>query len=223
MEPNIHVSRNQVTLGTFSEAQIKGGLAQGAITPNDYCWTQGMDGWKTIAEAYPHLLPSGSAPIPSGQNQPESQYPSGGERFGAYLLDGLFMGLMTCGMFIPLFIVIFALAEESNSRDVGNVIGSIAQIFGSIVGLGISILYHGIQGNSAHNATWGQRIMGFKMVDSKTGAAPHSGQVWKWSAFRSLILGCCSCIGWLFFIPILNNPRKQSSFDDWADILMVKK
>jgi hypothetical protein len=27
----------------------------------------------------------------------------------------------------------------------------------------------------------------------------------------------------LFFIPILNDARKQSAFDSWADILMVKK
>lgn len=222
METNIHVSRNQVTLGTFSEAEIKGGLAQGVLTPSDYCWKQGMETWKTIAEAYPHLLPSGPAPVPASQNQPYAQYPSEGERFGAYLLDGLFMGLMTCGLVIP-FIIVLAVGADSEAREFGNTIKPMAQILGSFFTCVISLLYHGILGNSAHNATWGQRIMGFKMVDSKTGGAPQSGQIWKWSMFRSLIFACCSCIGWLFFIPILNNPRKQSAYDDWADILMVKK
>ena len=222
MEPHIHVSRNQVTIGVFSEAQIYAGLGQGNLTPNDYCWTEGMTQWKTIREAYPHLIPSNPAATPSSPNQPSANYPSGGERFGAYMLDGLFIGLMSCGVAIPLILVLVA-AAETDSRNVANAIGSIAKLAGALISCFISLLYHGIQGSSSHNATWGQRIMGFKMVDAKTGAAPQSGQVWKWSAFRSLILGCCSCIGWLFFIPILNHPRKQSSFDEWADILMVKK
>jgi hypothetical protein len=65
--------------------------------------------------------------------------------------------------------------------------------------------------------------MGFKMVDARTGAPPQSGQIWQWAFFRSIIMSCCSCIGLLFFIPILNDSRKQSAFDSWADILMVKK
>ena len=121
MEPHIHVSRNQVTIGVFSEAQIYAGLGQGNLTPNDYCWTEGMTQWKTIREAYPHLIPSNPAATPSSPNQPSANYPSGGERFGAYMLDGLFIGLMSCGVAIPLILVLVA-AAETDSRNVANAI-----------------------------------------------------------------------------------------------------
>ena len=84
-------------------------------------------------------------------------------------------------------------------------------------------LYYGLVGSSQANATVGQRAMGFKMVDAKTGAAPRNGQVWQWALTRSLVLQCCSCIGLLLFIPILTDARKQSLFDSWADLVMVKK
>ena len=229
MDKPIHVNRDQVTIGVFSEAQISAGLGQGSITPNDLCWTEGMKEWKTIREAYPHLSPSASAAPPSGiplmpsrPGQPSANYASGGDRFGAYLLDGLFMGLISCGLIVPVVIVL-VVSADTDIAQMAQAFRSAANLIGVFVGCFISLLYYGIQGNSPQNATWGQRIMGFKMVDSKTGAAPQSGQVWKWAMFRSLILSCCSCIGWLFFIPILNHAKKQSSFDEWADILMVKK
>ena len=121
MEPKIHVCRNKDTLGVFTEAQLKMALGRGSVTENDYCWTEGMKDWKPISQTYPHLIPSRpssqqTAPAyPSGPYQPPSAsqtyapsapanaagygqqvlvYPTGGERFGAYLLDGLFMMLM---------------------------------------------------------------------------------------------------------------------------------
>lgn len=220
MNPNIHVSRNQVTLGIFSEVQIKEGLSSGLLKPNDYCWTPGMKGWTTLAESFPNLVTGAATIFPAAAGQ--AQYPSGGERFGAYLLDGLFMGLMACGLAVPL-VLMMVVAMDSDADKMANTFRSLSQFIGAVVGFVISFLYHGIQGNSVHQATWGQRIMGFKMADVNTGASPQSAQVWKWSLFRSLIFSCCSCIGWLFFIPILNSARKQSAFDEWADILMVKK
>lgn len=249
MEPKIHVCRNKDTLGVFTEAQLKMALGRGSVTENDYCWTEGMKDWKPISQTYPHLIPSRpssqqTAPAyPSGPYQPPSAsqtyapsapanaagygqqvlvYPTGGERFGAYLLDGLFMMLMFCGAAVPFFIFL-AVIMEGDGRSSARAIESLAQPIGIFAGFFGSLLYYGLQGTTAHNATWGQRIMGFKMVDARTGAAPQSGQIWQWAFFRSIILTCCSCLGLLFFIPILNDNRKQSAFDSWAGILMVKK
>jgi uncharacterized RDD family membrane protein YckC len=112
---------------------------------------------------------------------------------------------------------------EGEGRSSTRAIESLAQPIGIFAGFFGSLLYYGLHGTTAHNATWGQRIMGFKMVDAGTGATPQSGQIWQWAFFRSIIMSCCSCIGLLFFIPILNDSRKQSAFDSWANILMVKK
>ncbi len=249
MDPKIHVCRNRDTLGVFTEAQLKMALGRGSVTENDYCWTDGMKDWKPISQTYPHLTPTRpssqqSAPAypsgpyqppaasqtytpampanPSGYGQQVLAYPTGGERFGAYLLDGLFMMLMLCGAAVPFFIFL-AVIMEGDGRSSARAIESLAQPIGIFAGFFGSLLYFGLQGTTAHNATWGQRIMGFKMIDARTGAPPQSGQIWQWAFFRSIIMSCCSCIGLLFFIPILNDSRKQSAFDSWADILMVKK
>jgi|GEM_PF-3220388 len=249
MEPKIHVCRNKDTLGVFTEAQLKMALGRGSITENDYCWTDGMKDWKPIGQTYPHLVPARPAsqqtapaypaapyqPPSPGQNyvppaptnrtgygQPAFVYPTGGERFGAYLLDGLFMLLMFCGAAVPFF-VFLAVIMEGEGRSSTRAIESLAQPIGIFAGFFGSLLYYGLQGTTAQNATWGQRIMGFKMVDARTGAPPQSSQIWQWAFFRSIIMSCCSCIGLLFFIPILNDSRKQSAFDSWANILMVKK
>lgn len=223
MQPGIHVSRNQVMIGVFSEEQLRASLGQGAINRSDYCWTEGMAEWKTIAEVYPHLLsPEPSRTTGTGDGQTPT-LAAGGERFGAYLLDGLFMTLMTCGICAPFFATAIIATGEAYSEREADAYGAMFQFVAIFVGLIVTILYHGIQGNSSANATWGQRIMGFKMVDSRSGKAPSPGQIWMWAALRSLILSCCGCISWLFFISILHDPRKQSAFDKWADILMVKK
>ena len=248
MEPKIHVCRNRDTLGVFTEAQLRTALGRGSIAENDYCWTTGMKEWKPISLAYPHLIPARpptqqtipaypsapyQPPAPSRAYPPAAplshpvngQYslvlPTGGERFGAYMLDGVFMILLFCCFFVPTFGVLKLMFEETRGSFSDRRL--ITQFVTFSLGFVGSLLYYGIQGASAHNATWGQRIMGFKMVDVTTGAAPQSGQVWQWAFFRSGIMSCCSCFGLLFFIPILNNSRKQSAFDSWAGIMMVKK
>jgi len=207
-----------------------------------------MADWKPIGQTYPHLTParpssqrtipaypahpyqppaphpSHTPPVPaspSGYGQPTLVYPAGGERFGAYMLDGLFMLMMFCGLLIPVFGVLAVIFEEN--RGSSGDMKVITQLLTAFFGFFGSLLYYGIQGTTSQHATWGQRIMGFKMVDAKTGAPPQGGQVWQWAFFRSIIMSCCSCLGLLFFISILNDNRKQSAFDSWAGILMIKK
>ena len=146
MDNPIHVNRDQVTIGVFSEAQISAGLGQGSITPNDLCWTEGMKEWKTIREAYPHLSPSASAAPPSGiplmpsrPGQPSANYASGGDRFGAYLLDGLFMGLISCGLIVPVVIVL-VVSADTDIAQMAQAFRSAANLIGVFVGCFISLL-----------------------------------------------------------------------------------
>ncbi len=131
------------------------------------------------------------------------------------------MTVLCCAVMSP-FLVLLAIIADSggaNSRSMDSLFRLV--ILGS--GFFGSLLYYGILGNTSQNATWGQRIMGFRMTDSRTGAAPESGQVWRWALYRGALTSCCGCIGFLFFIPILDDARKQSAFDRWADILMVRR
>ena len=248
MEQKIHVSRNKDSLGVFTEDQLRTAISRGSVYASDYCWKSGMKAWATIGQTYPHLLPSQQTSQPSppaypaphapspGQvhaqirqapTSPVSQthanvsFPTGGDRFCAYLLDGLFMATIFCLIMVTAAILLGIMADYGRMNS--EITDSLFRLnmFGFIF-FG-SFLYYGVLGNTSQNATWGQRIMGFKMVDSRTGSAPQAGQVWRWAFYRGLITSCCGCIGLLFFIPILNDPRKQSAFDNWSDILMVRR
>ncbi len=228
----IHVAKNGKPFGTFTESDLSAALADGRISAQDLCWRNGMSAWLPLSQAFPQLIPTSAASAfvandaspapanPAATPLPAQVYPSGWERFGAYFIDGLVVG-------IPLVLIAagvggvigFALGDEMEQ----NMIVIIAQGFGVVIGAVGMTLYYGIIGSGQANATVGQRAMGFKMVDAKTGAAPRNGQVWQWALTRSLALQCCSCIGLLFFIPILTDARKQSLFDSWADLVMVKK
>lgn len=249
MDAKIHVSRNRDSLGVFSEEQLKMAIGRGSVYASDFCWKAGMKEWVSIGQAYPHLIPttptahqshppfpsSGAStqpPVQSSQSPPSTHsstgyaqssagLPTGGDRFCAYLLDSLFMLLLCCVIMVPAVVFLAVIAEAGSMRS--SVMQSYVQLLTYGCGFFGPLLYYGIMGNTSQNATWGQRIMGYKMVDARTGAAPDSSQVWKWAFFRGLITSCCGCIGLLFFIPILNDARKQSAFDNWADILMVKR
>lgn len=249
MDTKIHVSRNRDSLGVFTEEQLKMALGRGSVYASDFCWKAGMKEWVTIGQAYPHLLPStpptphshppfpaagGLPPAPAQHSLPVSAtsstgyaqspvgLPTGGDRFCAFLLDGIFMMLLSCVLAVPLF-VMMAVIADSGGRDADRAMSSLFPLVGYGFGLFCPLLYYGVLGNTSQNATWGQRIMGFKMVDARTGATPTSGQVWRWAFYRGLITSCCGCIGLLCFIPILNDARKQSAFDSWADILMARR
>ena len=228
----IHVAKNGKPFGTFTESDLSAALADGRISAQDLCWRNGMSAWLPLSQAFPQLIPTSAASAfvandaspapanPAATPLPAQVYPSGWERFGAYFIDGLVVivpVLILAGLIG--FFVGLTLAGEMEQ----NGIVLIAQALGVTAGAIIMTLYFGILGSSAANATVGQRAMGFKMVDAKTGAAPRNGQVWQWALTRTLAVQCCSCIGLLLFIPILTDARKQSLFDSWADLVMVKK
>lgn len=248
MDPKIHVSRNKDSLGVFTEDQLRTAISRGSVYATDHCWKAGMKAWSTIGQTYPHLLPTQPASRPSPPAYPAPHAPSpglahaqtrqapvpgvshahtsvslptGGDRFCAFMLDGIFVTLLSCVLAAPVFVMLAVIAD-SGGRGAEQAMGTLIQFVAYGFGFFGPFLYYGVLGNTSQNATWGQRIMGFRMADARTGGAPQTGQVWKWAFYRGLITSCCGCVGLLCFIPILNDVRKQSAFDSWADILMVR-
>jgi uncharacterized RDD family membrane protein YckC len=246
MVPKIHVSRNQDALGVFTEEQLRTAISRGSVYASDYCWKSGMNAWATVGQTYPHLLPSQPAgqpappayPAPHFPSQAHAQayqspespsshshtniaFPTDEDRFLAFLLDALFMAIIFCLLMVSTAVLLGAIAGSSGMSYWG-INSSFRLIMCGCLLFG-SPLYYGILGNTSQHATWGQRIMGFMMVDARTGMAPSDRQVWGWAFYRGIITTCCFCVGLLFFIPILNDPRKQSAFDSWSGIMMVKK
>jgi uncharacterized RDD family membrane protein YckC len=230
-DAQIHVAKNGKPFGTFTESDLSAALADGRISAQDLCWQNGMSAWLPIAQAFPQLVPTQATaafvandgampPAAQAAAAPTQAYPSGWERFGAYIIDVLVM-------LIPVLIVA-ALVGALTAVGLRGQLASqsivlVAQGLGVCVGAVLMMLYYGIMGSASGNATVGQRAMSFQMVDAKTGAAPSKGQVWQWAVTRSLVLQCCSCFGFLLCIPILTDARKQSLFDSWSGLVMVKK
>jgi hypothetical protein len=50
---NIHIARNQQTLGSFIEDEIREGLRTGRFAATDLVWREGMEGWKPLGEMAP--------------------------------------------------------------------------------------------------------------------------------------------------------------------------
>ena len=50
---NIHIARNQQSLGSFGEAEVAEGLRTGRFSPTDLAWREGMPAWKPLGEMAP--------------------------------------------------------------------------------------------------------------------------------------------------------------------------
>lgn len=53
----IHIGRNGQPLGTFSEDQVRDGLARGTFLGTDLAWQEGMDDWKPLSSFSIHNTP----------------------------------------------------------------------------------------------------------------------------------------------------------------------
>ncbi|MEI6322575.1 MAG: YIP1 family protein [bacterium] len=49
----IHIARNQQTLGSFSEEEVREGICSGRFAAQDLAWKEGMEIWKPLGEMAP--------------------------------------------------------------------------------------------------------------------------------------------------------------------------
>lgn len=47
-----HLARNNQQAGTCSDYEIRRRLANGELSPQDLCWTEGMDEWRPVGEIF---------------------------------------------------------------------------------------------------------------------------------------------------------------------------
>ncbi|TLD71870.1 DUF4190 domain-containing protein [Phragmitibacter flavus] len=73
-----HVGRNNQQLGQFTEEAIREGLFNGQFLKTDLVWTEGMEGWKPVAEvlAIESESPASALPPPPPPLETFSESPS---------------------------------------------------------------------------------------------------------------------------------------------------
>ena len=49
----IHIARNQQSLGSFSEEEVREGIRSGRFSAQDLTWKEGMETWKPLGEMAP--------------------------------------------------------------------------------------------------------------------------------------------------------------------------
>jgi uncharacterized RDD family membrane protein YckC len=90
-----HLARNNQQAGTCSEYEIRRRLASGELSPEDLCWTEGMNAWRPLGEVFAEA----KAEVPAESFEtPKLQTPAPlatlTQRLTAALIDGVPMAVL---------------------------------------------------------------------------------------------------------------------------------
>lgn len=91
----IHIGRNGQPLGTFSEDQVRDGIARGTFLGTDLAWQEGMDDWKPLSSFSIFNAPP-TLPQSPAQNQIPTPQPV--MLHVAPTSSGLALASMICGI-----------------------------------------------------------------------------------------------------------------------------
>ncbi len=82
-----HLARNNQQAGACSDYEIRRRLANGELSPDDLCWTEGMDAWQPLGEVFLEAEDAATeAPKPP---LPAAPLATLSQRFIAALIDGV--------------------------------------------------------------------------------------------------------------------------------------
>lgn len=137
-------------------------------------------------------------------------------RVGAALLDGLFIGLISC---IPNGVILaLLLAITANEPQRAEFAGGLFNVCSSIVGFVIGIVYFVTLEASSKQGTWGKQIVGLKVTDlagRRIGVGRAVGR------FFARCISICTC-GISYLLPLFTRNR-QTLHDMISGCLVLKK
>jgi uncharacterized RDD family membrane protein YckC len=177
---------NDAQMGPYPWEQIKALLAEKSVTPETLFWKEGMTDWQPLSTL---LDPVGSAAAPNATAAQPRKFSGFWRRFGALIVDMLILCIVGNILGLALF-------------DFLSRLGSL----GPLAGLGIALLYFGLQNSFlCGGQTLGKRLFGIEVVDAEG----------KWivpahSLVRYLILG----------VPFFAlNPEVLGPFSSWTTMI----
>ncbi len=193
-----HLARGGQQIGTFTEEEIRSGLATGRFQSGDLCWAEGMTDWQPAGSKFSAPAPSASMPPPvssvnpyaAPQSQVLSNLPgltpaSRGSRLGACLLDGL-TGIIGIG--IPIIVAIFFISEmeKSGSKDfpAGAIVGF---VLAGLAFLGLTVW--NIVLLTTRGQTLGKKWLGIRIVTFPDGQKPGFVKGFLMRSFVNGIIG----------------------------------
>ncbi len=101
------LARDGQTLGQFTEAQLRDGLANGFCQQTDLVWGDGMTDWKMLGELFPQLSPAGPPPL-HGPQMPGAAKKSSGIGIvvivvGVVIFAAIFLIAILAAVALPAF------------------------------------------------------------------------------------------------------------------------
>ncbi|MGJ3242827.1 MAG: RDD family protein [Opitutales bacterium] len=164
------------------------------------------------AAAGPETAPPAAAP---GAADVPGELGGAGQRLGAFILDSIFVSLIT----LPLFIVAGVLSGVAGAAAGEDAAAAVAGLLGLLANLAIFFiqwLYFAIQEAGTKQATWGKRICGIIVTDL------NGNRISFWRAtgryFSKILSGLIFLIGYLM---ILFTQKKQGLHDIIAGTLVL--
>jgi uncharacterized RDD family membrane protein YckC len=152
----------------------------------------------------------------SSQPAAALQYASFLPRVGAFLLDGLFAGLIACIPSIGIVFVIMSMAHDSPEREQAAL--AVSSCCVQLVYQVVALVYYVTAETSAKQGTWGKQIVGIKVTDI------HGKRITVGRAiarhFAKMLTGLTFGIGIL--MPLFTE-KKQTLHDMIAGCLALKK
>ncbi len=237
------VARDGNQQGPFSSDDLRRMVAAGQLAPTDMVWKEGLKDWAPASalrglfpSAQPRLTPATPAAIPQArelnpyaapsvtvyQDPPSAgtiEYAEYLPRVGAFLLDGLFLGLMGC---IPggiiLFVVAAGTAAAGNDPDAQAGIAVLGQVCAQLINIMIGVVYYVLLETSSKQGTWGKQIVGIKVTDLEGNRISVGRAIGRY--FAKFLTGCTCGIGLL--MPLFTE-KKQTLHDMIAGCLALKK
>jgi uncharacterized RDD family membrane protein YckC len=139
---------NEAQTGPYPWAQIKALLAEKSITPETLFWKEGMTDWQPLSML---LDPGGAAAVPNPVDAQPRFFSGFWRRFGALVIDWIILFVAGHILGIAFFNFFSALGSS-----------------GLLVGLGLAVLYFGLQNSVlCGGQTPGKRLLGIEVVDAE--------------------------------------------------------
>ena len=217
--------------GPMPESQLRHLIEIGAVSANDIVWTEPLGDQWVPAGTVPKLsslfspLPSSASRQGGGDDSYDAQpiirvdgprgetsaraslaYADFFPRAGAALLDGVFVGLLSCvpsGAILVLLTTV-AVAGGDQNPDATAAAGVVGQACSQLVGFVISAIYSVTLDSSAKQGTWGKQWVGLKVTDLD-GRRITAGRAF--GRFLARYLSACLC-GIGFLLPLFQEKRQ---------------
>jgi uncharacterized RDD family membrane protein YckC len=189
----LHIAKNGQHTGPYSEAQVREMLGNGAISPTDLAWHEGLAGWMPLESVLSlggvpaAVTPAPPAVIPAAAIQVQIHDPNlagRGTRLGAKLLDTLILSVCLIPGLVALGV--------ANKNDNITAIGAILLILAVLALTATQWYLLGTRGQ-----TIGKKIVGIKIVNFADSQNP--GFV-KACLVRTIVIGMIAAVPYLGFL-----------------------